>query len=124
MFLCSCFGLGPATRLCQVNANSHFSVEKAICATGHISGRYTVCGLLKRGTGIGKGYPDISSSEPCVFDKCTEINSPAMSEFAIFGHGSQLSRHTRMHPIVQSIHLQMDNIVTLSSLVKIGGTYS
>ena len=31
---------------------------------------------------------------------------------------------TRMHPLSQSIHLQMDNVIALSHLVKMGGTHN
>ena len=62
-------------------------------AIDYISGQYTAYGLFKRGTISYKGYSDISSSEPKVFNKCEEINTPALLVFAIFGHRNQLCRH-------------------------------
>ena len=91
------FGISPKD-FHKVHTNFHFSLEKTICTTGHVFGRYTTYGLLKRGTGACKGYPDIIySSEPKVFDKCKEISFSAMLDSAIFGHGNQLSRHNLYH---------------------------
>ena len=70
-----------------------FSVEKTVCKTDYFSGRYTADGFVEGRAGTCKGHSDISSSESGFFDKSQKISTRTMSEYTIFGYGSQLNKN-------------------------------